>query len=144
MSSIYRYIIIITAITLLGCGEKKSDENADQQKTAARSDTTERKQPQAPEGLPPNAAHISGTVVSVHSQDESNDIKLKFRIDKIIGYGPSTKPLSEGRSLSLSSTDRFLKQRNRSLQAGDSLRIIVTQTMTMGKQKSTWRIVDFK
>lgn len=136
--------LVLLALFLTSCGGKQSETSEAPKQANSSADTMKQKEPRAPESLSPNTAHIRGIVQSM-DQKSSQSLTISFKIHKIVGYGPSTKPLTEGESLSLSTTKGFLEKQGLKPKRGDSLSLVVSQTMTMGdSRESTWRIVDFK
>ncbi len=134
-------ILFIALYLTVGCGRQNQERNPDTNKEEQQKNV---EKPEAPASLPPNSAQVTGSIQNL--QDSGDDpVKISFRIDNIEGYGSSTRPLSENQQLELTTSSSFLKKRGVSLHTGDSLNIVISQTMTLGDEsKSAWRIVDFK
>ncbi|GEM_PF-7023375 len=135
------FSILVLTVFLAGCG-KNDTKNSPKSKKV---DTTDKQtEPEAAPSLPPNAARIMGHVQSLGDTSTST-FNISFKIKQIKGYGSSTRPLSKNQELQLEVSKQFLEKKGIHLQSGDSLHIVISQTMTLGEESgSTWRIVDFK
>lgn len=134
-------ILFLAVILTAGCGQQNEERHPDTDKDTQQENV---EKPETPASLPPNSARVSGVIQNLQPSKD-DPVKISFQVKKIEGYGSSTRPLSENQQLELTSSSRFLKKRGISLRTGDSLTIVISQTMTLGDEsKSAWRIVDFE
>ncbi len=104
------WILIISMLFLWnpGCSSEKKD--PDKAKTVkstedtlqVKSDTIPTPDP-PPQGLAPGQAKIEGEIISFHDPEETSNGVVTIKVKKVLGYGPSTPPITVSDSMEVTS-----------------------------------------
>lgn len=147
MHSIWIFFISILLLWNPGCSSEKKDPNkantlkSYQDTLQVKSDTIPTPDPPPP-GLAPGQAKIEGEVIGFHDPEKVSNGVIIIKVEKVLGYGPSTPPIAASDSVEVISGSLDPKK----FKIGKIVSAILSYQLMLGDsgKSSRWTLVKLE